>query len=304
MPSQSSKSPLAPSTKTHSFLRKSTNESHSKTTSTSVPSEVRTSQSTNSLSPRSNESNHSEEDDVISDDGKSPEEKAAADLRANRCRGYDPNSSLDENNKSFLSGVESSVSSTPSLERAIKKKKVQSKSDSDDPSSTQQVVYRKGQPTATLILIYEDSRREVVQQCIANLMSTFHLYPHSEVIASSFTERFEDMLRWLYKTDKTNRDSCKHWRAWSREKFVGHLRLLYSQLSNAADKNYLEMIKEIPFQYDLDNPVLELKFQSELSKIVKHSDSLTIAEEAEAVKILRGKVNIPNVYNWILISLR
>ena len=59
------------------------------------------------------------------------------------------------------------------------------------------------------------------------------------------------------------------------------------------------MIKEIPFQYDLDNPVVELNFQSELSKIVKHYDSLTIAEEAEAVKILLGKINIPNVYNWI-----
>ena len=59
---------------------------------------------------------------------------------------------------------------------------------------------------------------------------------------------------------------------------------------------YLEMIKEIPFQYDLDNPVLELIFQSELSKIVKHYDSLTIAEEAEAVKILLRRMNIPNVY--------
>ena len=119
MPS-SSKSPQAPSTKTHSFLRKSTNESPSfKTTSTSVPSEVKTSQSTNSLSPRSNESNHPEEDDVISDDDKTPEEKAAAELRATQHRGYDPNSSLDEINTSFLSGVGSSVSSTPSLERVI-----------------------------------------------------------------------------------------------------------------------------------------------------------------------------------------
>ena len=103
MPSQSSKSPLAPSTKTHSFLRKSTDESHSKTTSTSVPSEVRTSQSTNSLSPRSNESindesdfvgedsrefvNHPEDEDDIFDDDKSSDEKAAADLRASRRRG-------------------------------------------------------------------------------------------------------------------------------------------------------------------------------------------------------------------------
>ena len=120
-----------------------------------------------------------EDEDDIFDDDKSPEEEASADLRATRRRGLDPNSSLDENNTSFLSGVGSSVSSTTSLERAIKKKKVQSDSDSDEPSSTQQVVYRKGQPTATPILIYEDPRREVVQQCIANLMSTFHLYPHS-----------------------------------------------------------------------------------------------------------------------------
>ena len=139
MPS-SSQSPQAPSTKSHSFLRKSTDSSPSRTTSPSVPSEVRTSQSTTSLNPRHNESNHPEEDDVISDDEKNPEEIAAAELRAN-----DPNSSLDENNTSFLSGVGSSVSSTPSLERAIKKK-IHSESDSDDPSSTQQVVYRKGNP--------------------------------------------------------------------------------------------------------------------------------------------------------------
>ena len=44
---------------------------------------------------------------------------------------------------------------------------------------------------------------------------------------------------------------------------------------------------------------MELKFQSELSKIVKHYDSLTVTEEAKAVKILLGKTNIPNVYNWI-----
>ena len=44
---------------------------------------------------------------------------------------------------------------------------------------------------------------------------------------------------------------------------------------------------------------MELKVQSELSKIVKHYDSLTIAEEAEAVNILLGKINIPNIYNWI-----
>ena len=57
MPSQGSKSPLPPSSKPHTFLRKSTCESPLiKTTRASVPVEVRTSQSTNSLNPRSNES--------------------------------------------------------------------------------------------------------------------------------------------------------------------------------------------------------------------------------------------------------
>ena len=93
MPS-SSKSPQALPTKSHSFLRKSTDASPSRTTSPSVPSEARTSQSTVSLNPRYNESNHPEEDD----DEKTPEEMAAAELRANRRSGYDPNSSLDENN--------------------------------------------------------------------------------------------------------------------------------------------------------------------------------------------------------------
>ena len=161
MPSQCCKSPLVSPSKPHTFLRKSTGESPLiKTIRTSVPVEMRTSQSTNSFSPLNNESNndesdlpcevsrefvnHPEDDDDIFDDDKSPEEKAAADLRASQRRGHDPNSSLDENNLSFLSGVGSSVSSTLSLERAIKKKKVQSDSDSDEPlvamSSTQQVV--------------------------------------------------------------------------------------------------------------------------------------------------------------------
>ena len=56
MPSQGSKSPLAPSSKTHTFLRKSIGESPLiKTTRTSVPVKVRTSQYTN-------ESNNDESD--------------------------------------------------------------------------------------------------------------------------------------------------------------------------------------------------------------------------------------------------
>ena len=56
----------------------------------------------------------------------------------------------------------------------------------------------------------------------------------------------------------------------------------------------------IPFQYDLENPVsirLELKFQAKFYKIVDRYDSLTLPEEADAVKILMGKINIPTAFN-------
>ena len=151
MPPQGNKSPLVPPSKLHTFLRKRTDASPS-SARTSVPFEVRISQSTNSLGLRNNENLHDEfdlpdensrefvhpleDDEDIFDDDKTPEERAAAELRANKRRGYDPDSTIEDNNESFLSGAGSLVSSTPSLEKSIKKKKVQSDSpdsrDSDD----------------------------------------------------------------------------------------------------------------------------------------------------------------------------
>ena len=52
------------------------------------------------------------------------------------------------------------------------------------------------------------------------------------------------------------------------------------------------MIREIPFQCNLENPVAVLEFKSELSKIVKHYDPLTISEGSQN---LNGKINIPTV---------
>ena len=92
------------------------------------------------------------------DDERTPKEKAAAELRAIKRKEWDPDASTNDNNLSFISRAGSIVSSTPSLERSIMKKKVQSDSpDSRDShlqyettNSNQQVVCRKGQPTAHL----------------------------------------------------------------------------------------------------------------------------------------------------------
>ena len=58
------------------------------------------------------------------------------------------------------------------------------------PRSSHQVVYHKGHPTSNAILLYHDAKREVVQQCIANLMSQFHdHYEHVEVTADSYCDK-------------------------------------------------------------------------------------------------------------------
>ena len=67
--------------------------------------------------------------------------------------------------------------------------------DISQPRSSHQVVYHKGHPTSNAILLYHDAKREVVQQCFANLMSQFHdHYEHVEVIADSYKSIFEDKL--------------------------------------------------------------------------------------------------------------
>ena len=46
--------------------------------------------------------------------------------------------------------------------------------DITQPRSSHQVVYHTGHPTSNAILLCHDTKREVVQQCIAKLMSQFH----------------------------------------------------------------------------------------------------------------------------------
>ena len=89
--------------------------------------------------------------------------------------------------------------------------------DITQPRSSHQVVYHKGHPTSNAILLYHDTKREVVQQCIANLMSQFYdHYEHVEVIADSYKGIFEDKLIALYPHDASKRLWCENWASWPR----------------------------------------------------------------------------------------
>ena len=59
------------------------------------------------------------------------------------------------------------------------------------------------------------------------------------------------------------------------------------------------MIKDLKFEFDLDDINADTRFLSELRKITDHDDTRTSIEEVEAVKILIEKINVVNVLNWL-----
>ena len=135
---------------------------------------------------------------------RSPSE--TSDGRADTSRG---NPSSDRGNPSPVRGNPSSIRGNPSSNNRGNPNRVDfldstftasadhsmSLKDVTQPRSSHQVVYHKGHPTSNAILLYHDTKREVVQQFIANLMSQFHdHYEHVEVIADSYKGIFEDKL--------------------------------------------------------------------------------------------------------------
>ena len=130
-------------------------------------------------------------------------------------------------------------------------------------------------------------------------MSQFHdHYEHVEVTADSYKGIFEDKLIALYSHDASKRLWCENWASWPRHTFIEHLKLIYPQITNVADKTFLAMIKDLKFEFDLDDIKVNTRFLSELRKITDHYDTRTSAEEVEAVKILIEKINVVNVLNW------
>ena len=57
------------------------------------------------------------------------------------------------------------------------------------------------------------------------------------------------------------------------------------------------MIKDLKFEYDLDDVRVDTRFHSELRKIMDHYDTCASSEEAEAVRLLIEKINVVNVLN-------
>ena len=130
-------------------------------------------------------------------------------------------------------------------------------------------------------------------------MSQFHdHYEHVEVIADSYKCIFDDKLIALYPYNASKRYWCESWASWPRHTFVEHLKLIYLQISNVADKTFLEMTKDLKFECDLDDVRVDTGFHSEVRKIMDLYDTRACSEEAETVRLLIANNNVVNVFDW------
>ena len=76
------------------------------------------------------------------------------------------------------------------------------------------------------------------------------------------------------------------------------MKLIHPQITNVADKTFLAMIKDLKFEFDLDDISVDTRFLLELHKITNHYNTRVSNEVVEAAKILIEKINLVNVLNW------
>ena len=60
----------------------------------------------------------------------------------------------------------------------------------------------------------------------------------------------------------------------------------------------IAMIKDLKFEFDLDDISVDTRFLSELRKVTDQYDNRASNEEVEAVQILIEKIDVVNVLNW------
>ena len=137
-----------------------------------------------------------------------------------------------------------------------------------------------------------------MQQCIANLQSELHhLYEHREVIAAEFVNKFERLLQAQYSINKSLRIRCSLRANWDRAEFISALQAVYPQISHDTDKTYLDMITNLKFVYNINNPLVEQYFSDQIAKIDRHYNVRT-TEHQKAAKILFDKLDVPHKFNF------
>ena len=126
------------------------------------------------------------------------------------------------------------------------------------------VPFTKGY-SADPIILNADSTLQQVHQCIAN-----YLYEHREAIAAEFVIHFERLLQAQYPHNKSLRTRSSLWANWDRAEFISALQAVYPQISHDIDKTYLDMITDLKFVYDINNPLVEQYFSDQIAKIDQH----------------------------------
>ena len=79
---------------------------------------------------------------------------------------------------------------------------------------------------------------------------------------------------------------------------IQHLEIIWPQTEDVADRTSLEAVRDLPFQYDLENIEVEQKTFTAISNIHSHYTDRAEGDDVKAVKILMEKLNDPEHINW------
>ena len=109
------------------------------------------------------------------------------------------------------------------------------------------------------------------------------------IIHPSYVPILVDRLQLHYRYDKAKGDECDHWRDWSKAVFTQHLKIIWRQTEDVADRTFLEAVRDLPFQYDLENIEVEQKTLTA---------DRTEGDDFNAVKILMEKLYDVEHINW------
>ena len=107
-----------------------------------------------------------------------------------------------------------------------------------------------------------------------------------------------DRLQLHYRYDKAKRDECDHRRDLSKAVFTQHLEIIWAQTEDVADRTFLEAVRDLPFQCDLENIEVEQKTLTAISNIHSHYTDRTEGDDVKAVKILMEKLNDAEHIKW------
>ena len=143
--------------------------------------------------------------------------------------------------------------------------------------------------SAPVLLLTVNSTQAEVRQVIINLSSNTHMSGSdhfTQCLDPAFHIKFRQLLQNCYPQSEEERNSCMHWREWTKDKFLVHLPLVFPDRVHSNEVSFVQRITSVKFVYDLEDDSVNDIFTGNLEAVLENFPGRSLEEEAEAVKVL------------------